>query len=133
MAELQEVTGNDVKAKTVLVYMDATDYVEGLGTNWNGVPVYPSDKSVIYNAKCVKNCGIVELKVEYSRTISNGTASYFSELDVKDVENKTAAYWTWQKSILAAWKAHRTMLADKLKAMDKQIKVKEDEIRTSQS
>jgi hypothetical protein len=133
MAELQDVTGNDLKSKTIVVYMDATDYIEGLGTNWNGVSVYPSEKSVVYNAKCAKNCGIVELKVEFSRNISSGTADYFEELDVKDVENKTKTYWDWQKSILAAWKEHRAMLADKLKNFDKQIKSKEDEIRTSQT
>jgi hypothetical protein len=130
MADLTtDINANDLETKTILVYMDGTDFVEGLGLNWNGVPVYPSDTSVVYNSKCVKSCGIVELKVQFSRVVTPGSNAYFLNLDVGDVQNKTQAYWDWQRSLLSNWQAHRTMLQDRIKTLDKMIRQKEDELK----
>ena len=128
---MADTTTTAAPTTTMLVYMDATDYSESLGTGWNGVLVYPNERSVIYNSKCVSSCGIVELKVEFSKSIKTGTANYFRDISLSDVENQTKVYWDWQKAILVSWKAHREMLLDKIKILDKQIRAKEDEIKAA--
>ena len=113
----------------LLVYMDTTDYTEGLGQSWNGVEVYPTAKSVIANSKCAKTCGIVELVVQFSQVIDPGTAEYLLSIDIKDVEAKNQAYWDWQRAILTGWKAHRETLKTRIRDLDKLITAKETELK----
>jgi hypothetical protein len=119
------VIGSDAK---ILGYMDGTDFVEGLGQQWNGVPIYPSPRSVLANATCSKNCGVVEISIQFSQVMSSGTAEYFSDIDIKDVEAKNEKYWAWQQANLEGWKAHREMLKARIKDFDKRISDKEREL-----
>lgn len=122
------VIGADTK---ILGYMDGTDFVEGLGQQWNGVPIYPSARSVIANSTCNKNCGVVEISIQFSQVISSGTSGYFSDINITDVESKNEKYWAWQRANLEGWKAHREMLKARIKEFDKRISDKELELKNA--
>lgn len=52
-------------------YMCKVDYECELGLNYYGNMVYPSIKSLKENRPCVEQCGIVEIKIELIRVISD--------------------------------------------------------------
>jgi hypothetical protein len=56
----------------VLGYMCLVDFECEIGAALDGNKVYPSERSLREHMPCVEDCGIVEVKVSFSRLIRPG-------------------------------------------------------------
>lgn len=68
-----------VDADGVIGYMCLVDYECELGYASGGNTIYPSIEDLKERRKCVENCGIVEVRVSYVRTVQP-----FAELEELD-------------------------------------------------
>jgi len=50
-------------------YMCKVDYDYHLESDYYGVTIYPSEKSLKDNLECTDECGIIKVEVKYSETI----------------------------------------------------------------
>ncbi len=58
--------------KKVIAYMCQTDWDFELGEACGGTKLYPSVEDLKENRKCVKQCGIVQVKVTLTKLIDPG-------------------------------------------------------------
>lgn len=72
---------------SIIGYMCTTDYECELGLNLHGNKIYPSVESLKEHKSCWEECGIVEVKVVYSKTICDENYSKYLHSD-KDEDSK---------------------------------------------
>lgn len=51
-------------------YMCKIDYDEHVGSDYYGVSIYPSEKALRENHKCVDECGMVKIRMSIEKVIS---------------------------------------------------------------
>ena len=61
---------------TVTGYMCATDWECELGAASGGNVVYPSQADAEHYLKCAKSCGIVEVRVSFSKLVLEGNEEF---------------------------------------------------------
>lgn len=57
------------KPKSVKGYMCLVDFNYHIDGDWNGTVIYPSLKSLRHERKCVRGCGIAQVKVVFDRCV----------------------------------------------------------------
>lgn len=57
------------KRKTLTLYMCGVDWQHEADAVTSGTSVYPSRKAILRHRTCVKDCGIVAVKVQLSRWV----------------------------------------------------------------
>ena len=57
--------------RSVIGYMDKTDFDYELGNFVSGNKIYPSEKALRQDRKCIDECGIVKVKVSFVETIQD--------------------------------------------------------------
>jgi len=58
------------KDEKIKAYMCKTDFDYHIPDDINGVDIYFSKQDLINNRPCVKDCGIVEIEVSFSKVIN---------------------------------------------------------------
>ena len=58
--------------KEYTAYVCKTDWDYHFPDDWHGVDIYFSEKSIREHRKCVKECGIVKVKVSFEEVIEKG-------------------------------------------------------------
>lgn len=67
------------KDDDVFVYVCKTDYDYHIPDDWNGIDIYFSEKSIRTHRKCVKECGIVKMKLTFEEIVDKGEGFCYTE------------------------------------------------------
>ncbi len=74
------------RVRTIKGYMCGVDWQHELGEAMGGNVVYPSVDDLKKHRKCVKNCGIVEVKVQLSKWVEPQDLFRGEKIDVPETE-----------------------------------------------
>jgi hypothetical protein len=92
-------------------FMDATDFYHEVGCAKGGNVVYPSEKDLLENSPCAKQCGIVKVEILEGELILPTNFEQEDMLSVVDHEEKTPKYFEYQKT----WATHYREQAERHK------------------
>lgn len=113
------------KVKSVKGFMDWTDFYLELGDAAGGNIVYGSKADLLEHQSCAKECGIVEVKVTFVKSVLGGVKSRGVSLEAfKSVKYQAKADLRWRKSL----KAHIAMMQRRIKEQEKRLREVEKRI-----